>query len=569
MLFPCNGGRLSWICFSLLVGTLLGTPCFAQIKYDPDMEVIEKMARRGVAYLEESAGTQLAGEQLALVALTISEVSKRYDRLIPSDHPLVFRSIDSIKAYIDNEGVGRGMANHGNIYYPALALIVLCDVDDQKYEPYIIKLLNMLEGWQQSNGSYNYPFKTAQDDSVGDISQTQYACLAFFVAKHHGYRVDPEVAKKTLEWLVNSQVQSSWYYHSRDGRPVGAGNRDKEFTLSRHCSGLGSTYLMSNLLQLTPRSRKKNGKKIAGSGGLPPSVSMYVKPKVEVTEEEKKVGPLVSFDGGKLANCKRQGNIWFADNFKIETKTWNYYYLYALERYAFFREVAEGEVSEVPTWYDQGVEFLMERQGDAGDFPPGGAVENSIISTSLAVLFLVRSSEVLILPTNTSLLHGGQGFLVNTKLTVKGGQISSQAAIQGIEDVIVLLGQDSAAEQLQVLAEAMDETIRQFTIDEKSRGETMAFMTGLVKDRNYFRRLIAVKILAREQSMDHVPALLYALGDPDVRVAKEAHDGLRLISRKIDAFSLPENPSLEDFGVVKKQWTKWYLEIRPGAELID
>ena len=111
---------------------------------------------------------------------------------------------------------------------------------------------------------------------------------------------------------------------------------------------------------------------------------------------------------------------------------------------------------------------------------------------------------------------------------------------------------------------------KQFSQDQnKSRGENLAFLTGLVKDRNFFRRMVAVKILAREASMDNVPALIYALGDPDVKICKEAHDGLRLISRKVDAFQLSSRPNLDDYKMVKRQWTKWFLQIRPGAELID
>ena len=189
----------------LAIGASLCSSSLGQIKYNPDDEVIEKMARAAVGWLESNTSSQLGGEQLALVALTISEVSKRYDRLVPVDNPFVVRSTNSIKAYIDAAGPA-SMANHNNIYYPALALILLADVDDVAYEQYIIKLINMLEGWQQPNGSYNYPLPGQRDESVGDISQTQYACLAFFIAKHHGFRIDPQVAKRTLEWLVDNPV---------------------------------------------------------------------------------------------------------------------------------------------------------------------------------------------------------------------------------------------------------------------------------------------------------------------------------------------------------------------------
>ena len=568
-------------CFALACFCLCAaSPVSGQEKFDPDDEVIENMARAGVRYIEASS-KNIAGDQLALAALTINEVSKRYDRVIPREHPIVQAAISQILEGLapgdsNNGRRGGGLKEQTSIYYPALALIVLCDVDDNLYREQIIELINNLVERQQPNGSYNYLHMSRNDDSIGDISQTQYACLALFVAKHHGFLIDPEVPKKILQWLVENQSSGSWYYHTKDGRPVSKMANEKTLTMSRHCCGLGSTYLLSDMLQLNPRIRgAKAENKTAGRGGLPPSVSVYIKPKsgdADEAAQQDKTGPLVTFNGSSLASCKSQGNQWFKQNFTVEIPQWNYYYLYALERYAYFREVAEGEVSEVPNWYDQGVEFLMTRQSrDSGGFERGqGALEGERVSTCLAVLFLVRSSEVLILPMNSSLLKGGEGFAQDVVLKSDNGQIKSQAAVKSIEDVMSLLEEDNSDEQLQVLADAMDDAIKQFSRDEnKSRGENIAFLTGLVKDRNYFRRMVAVKILAREPSMDNVPALIYALGDPDLRVCKEANDGLRLISRKVDAFPLPSKPTLDDYKAVKRQWTEWFLQIRPGAELID
>ena len=109
----------------------------------------------------------------------------------------------------------------------------------------------------------------------------------------------------------------------------------------------------------------------------------------------------------------------------------------------------------------------------------------------------------------------------------------------------------------------------------------------MISARNYFRRLIAVRFLAGEQDMDNVPALIYALGDPDLRICLEAHDGLRLISRKIDSMEVSprtrenavrdpgvlasdeENSCRYEFDSIKEKWTDWFLKIRPGAELLD
>ena len=97
----------------------------------------------------------------------------------------------------------------------------------------------------------------------------------------------------------------------------------------------------------------------------------------------------------------------------------------------------------------------------------------------------------------------------------------------------------------------------------------LAYLRGFVSDRNYFKRLIAVKLLSRQQNMDNVPALIYALGDPNLKVCAEAHNGLRLISRKLDSIKITEDASFADYQNIKRQWTEWFLQIRPGAELLD
>lgn len=557
--------------FAMLVGGAV-VACPAQEKYQPDMDEIRRMAEGGVQFIE-SGLQRLNGENLCLAALTISEVTKRYERRIPYDNPVVQKSIEEIVGLVNTEADPNraSLERNNNLYFPSLALILLCDVNDDKYRAEIVKLIRVLEDRQLPSGAYNYRANSEKDPSVGDISQTQYACLAFFVAKHHGFKVKKEVLKATLEWLMDEQTpEGSWYYHTRGQRPVAKMKIEKKLTLSRHCCGLGTTYLLSDLLQLSPRVGGNSKNKKTGTG-LPPSVSVYIKPKPGMDNESKE-GPLVNINGSQLATTKRKGNVWLDKNFSIEINNWNYYYLYGLERYAFFREQAEGEVRERPDWYDQGVEFLKGMQDGNGGFrmTNKNSIETPIRATCLATLFLVRSSEVLILPMTDSLLKGAEGFPEDTPLQESRGTIQGKVAVKNIEDVMNLLSEDRTDEQLRMLADSMDDAIRKFTSDEtKSKAETLAFLTGLVKDRRFFKRLIAVKFLAREQTIDNVPALLYALGDPDIRICQEAHDGLRLISRKIDAYRLPAKPTLDDFKLVKRDWTKWFLEIRPGADLID
>ena len=194
-----------------------------------------------------------------------------------------------------------------------------------------------------------------------------------------------------------------------------------------------------------------------------------------------------------------------------------------------------------------------------------------MVSTGLAVLFLLRSSEVLVLPSSDSVLAGDIGFQNDVSLRIRNdGKIVSQQAIKGVEDIFALLDSDNDEEALQAIIEGMSFSIKEFVGDDaKSAGEKKAFLRGLVTNKNYFRRLVAVKLLAGEQDMDNVPALLYALSDPDVRIAREAHNGLRLISRRINSLNVPAGSSRARYLAVKSEWEDWFRKIRPDADLLD
>ena len=560
------------VLIALLIGLAPNRAVLAQVEFDPEHPEVRKMALDAVNYLTVNppGGT----EELILAALAITECTKRYDNMVPVDHPVVVRAIAAIMEEINADRTkGQSLFSRNKVYVPALACILLCDVNDELYKDQIVAILRELESRQGPFGGFGY---LADKKGVGDTSQIQYIGLAFYVAHHHGFKVNLFSCKKAVEWLAYSN-QGYWWYRYL-GNPsshtpwIGPSRRpDTKVSLSIHAAGAGTLYLLSDFLQLSPRAGRSAAGKM--STGLPPSVSIYVKPAQEGGVTNKK-GPLVSADTGSIAAAKRRANQFFGSNFSINTKKehYNYYYLYALERYGYFRERADGEFKEQPTWYDQGVYYLKKKVRGDGGFQAGPVSENRKVATSFAILFLVRSSEVLVLPSNASRANGNQGFVENVRIKQgEKGTVQALEGVQGIENVMQMLQNgDVEDDRLELIVQSMGPAIASFSKQEgKSRNEKMAFMRGLVTEKNYFRRLIGVKFLAREQEMDNVPALLYALGDPDLRICREAHNGLRLISRKLNSIKVPDNANKTDFETAKDQWTEWFLKIRPGAELLD
>jgi hypothetical protein len=550
----------------LFIGGSMGV-AHAQQKYTPDDPYVEGLVRAAVAYLENNR-PRSADEQ-TLAAIAVVETYKRYEDEIPSDHPIVSDAIEQILAdVVAHQNSPRNPLGTGGIYYPSLAAILLCEVNDQKYAEQIKLILGLIETRQHPNGGYGYD----HEPDIEDTSQGQYAGLALVVARNHGFHLPPDISSQLLDFYCNHQSENTWIYHYKNGVLEG---RDNLKRLSLHISALSSTFLLADVLRLRTKPKRIAGGPVKNlDGTLPPSVVLYVKPKSgEADNQDDANRPLIAFDVAKLNNVQTSGTRHLRDQYQVFPPRWPYYYLYGFERYAFFREKAEGTLSEFPSWYDDGVDYLASIQGQDGSWR--GQVErlqdeSVTAATGLAILFLVRSSQLLMVEGGSGEMLGGQGFPSNRILEMRKGDLVADDLGKGIEDVVKLIREADSEDQLELILPILGPAIKQLSEDTtKSRGEKMAFLRSLVMHEEMMRRLVAVKILASQQDLDSVPALLFALTDPAVDVCIEAHNGLRLISRKIDAFPLSSDPQPPELAEVKQRWTEWFLRIRPDAVLMD
>ncbi len=578
--------ELSLILIGLTIWLTFPAKTHAQNKYYPDHPDVRAMCDAALPNIVNATRDNKRG---TLCALAVVQYYKRYESRVPRDNEFVKSMVEIIAPQFV---APNDIVDEQELYYPCLAMILLAEYDAKKYAPEIKRFLQKLKERQRPNGAFTY--KTQPNS--GDTSQTQFAALAMSVAKTHGFNVDVEMGKKALNWLCSSHQNGQWIYKlvyagggNGPGRPDPTANNQPG--QSMQAAGLGSVYLLSDFLQLYQRSKSMSGSLSNKDIGLPRTVTIYVKPVDGEESMLNKQGPLVTFERGKLNNATKAGNVNLINNFSPYNYSWNYYFLYALERYAYFREQAEGDMRGLENWYDQTIDFMKGEQQADGSFPRGqDKKEVSIDATAFAVLFMVRSSEVINLPISTSVLDGGIGFENDQVIRQDdSGKIRGLEAEKSLSDMLDMLKDGKASQkQMQKLTESLKKQIVKFRKkDDKSRGEIKAFLRSMIGAKNYFRRLIAVRFLAGEQDMDNAPALIYALGDPDYRIAVEAHNGLRLISRKIDSLVLssfakenaPRDSAVlteeeksnlrQEFARVKKEWTDWYLKIRPGAELLD
>ncbi|MCI0361768.1 MAG: hypothetical protein L0211_25055, partial [Planctomycetaceae bacterium] len=337
-------------------------------------------------------------------------------------------------------------------------------------------------------------------------------------------------------------------------------------------AGLGSVYIAADLLGIT--DPKEDPKK----SGIPP-VLKEVEQKQGKTKRRDRKSMVV--DEAAVRRAMADGNGWFAKNFTVKTESWMHYYLYGLERYMSFRELAEGHAEREPDWYNQVFDHLRRTQQASGSWP--GESESEQISTSFAVLCLSRSTRksinVKLKALGEGVLLGGMGLPKNiSDLQERNGKVVESPLGGSVEEILAII-EDPNNPELKRLAESGQSIALDSDITKRS-GQ-VARLRSLVSAGNYESRLVAVKTLSKVRDLDNVPVLLFALTDPDVRIVVEADKALRFVSRKFRGVGLPDDPQAPGSDVqvpagqwpqvkaAQKAWKDWFLAIRPDAELLD
>jgi hypothetical protein len=243
--------------------------------------------------------------------------------------------------------------------------------------------------------------------------------------------------------------------------------------------------------------------------------------------------------------------------------------MYAFERYKAFQELTTGKAVAEPAWYNEGVEYLQKTQNDDGSWKTVHSHGSApLVDTAFAMLFLTRSSQKAIRKAvlDQGILIGGHGLpknLSNAKMV--DGKVVTPQMVQDVDDLMSMLKNvDDRPFDATRLPGGL-------TLDEDitKRTSQLEKLREMVTNGGFDVRLAAVKTLAVSHELDNVPALLFALTDPDPRIVREAREGLRLISRKIRGFGPLAVSSEEKLAEIERKWKDWYLSIRPDGELIE
>lgn len=534
-----------WAC--LLIGVLAAAPARA---YTPESPEVKQMVRRGLEFLESSDDDRLGGKCLIALAFLKEAYPERHSQI--KNHPKILAAVQACKeAVAEGENI---KGKQGVIYSLGIAVIFLCELDADLYRTEIDAMLGLLRKYQKPHGGWGY-----LNRENGDTSMTQYGVLSAWTARKKHVDVPQPSVEAVANWLLRTQQTDGGFgYQAVDpGHYNGASQRKDQVTLSMGAAGTGSVLMAANLLGFIKIKEQPHEK------GVPTAltrVSNGTKP-----DERKPAAPAaVQVDPAQVNSAVQRGNRWFEANYKIDWGPHTHYYLYALERYKSFLELAENNQPEEPAWYNDGVNFLQKTQKRNGSWQ-SDANDGAQIDTSFAILFLVRSTQKSIgrIDPLAGLLSGGRG--LGSEI-VRNGQVIKDPLARQADQLLKILNDPDHPDYQRVLADPKNVMLAEGGEIDREQAQRLR---QLIAGGEPEVRQAAVQALAHTRDLDHVPTLIYALTDPDWRVVRAARDGLRFISRKFGGYGIPDNRDDEKRELGIRAWKKWYLTIRPDAVFLE
>ncbi|UUO08981.1 terpene cyclase/mutase family protein [Blastopirellula sp. J2-11] len=515
--------------------------------YSPESPEVETMVQKGAGFLKSTGVHDRPGGK-ALVALALLKAGEK------ESHPRVQSGVDAARSL----GSKTPSNAHDNAYDVGMSLILLCELDPEANREPIQNLLQYFLDTQKPGGGWGYAGR-----NTGDNSMTQYGALGLWLSQRSGFEVPIPTVERLCNWILRCQDPSGgWGYQGVDPGP---GNFQRvqqvEMRPTMVCAALGSLYMGSDLLNITERRKQDVEEK---SPSLPGFVREVKTP--DAVERSKILTKAV--DAGRVTASKNAGRNNLAATFTISPNQWDFYYLYALERYESFRELDLGKKDPKPAWYDAGVNHLRSTQANTGSWR--GKNEEPMVATAFAILFLKRSTAQSIKKRSRVFdegrLVGGRGLpKVVEDATIKNGQVVNKSELLESDKFLSMIEADDAE-----LERFLHQDVKfELSEDERGRSEQIVQLRRKIREGSFGARLLAIRAIRQSKDFDSIPALIYALTDPDVRVAIESRDALRFITRKFNGFGMPRGADLTQRSLYANQWKQWYRSVRPDAEFLD
>ncbi len=535
--------------------------------YTPDDPKVQAICEKAVRFMEkaqpgrgEAQENKLGGQ--AVIALAIYKYYRRFGGSFkPKTHPKVQKAIARCKSVANN---ATALQKEDN-YSVGIALIFLAEVDSSGSYSEIGKYTQEILRRQKSHGGWGY-----ENSQAGDTSQMQYAVLGLWSAMNSGVSVGAQPVERVAKMIASCQEKNGGW-----GYQVWANRGDEDITFCRTAAALGSLYVCADYLGFSKTKPDEDDKNEIKTIILPPALIPVIETDGQNDGVKRKRIQIRSsmnynilqkaFDGGNGHMGKR----------KLEEKEWQYYYIYAIERYESFRELVEGYYVKEPKWYNDGVDFLASKQAGNGTFAGSGRgaeSEGLQVGAAFATLFLLRSTRDSInrVVNTEGSLRGGYGLpadVSEVRLT-QDNKIQAPKVTVEMDDIMGLIEDGENAEMFDDMIKNPDA----YSIGGMKASGSKEYALRLrrvLRSGSWQARIVAARILGLQGDLDNVPILIYALTDPNKKVVREARDGLRLTSRKFDGYDLPDVPKPPELNKAIADWKTWYKTVRPDAGFIE
>ncbi|QDT51959.1 hypothetical protein Pan258_60560 [Symmachiella dynata] len=309
----------------------------------------------GVKFLlrkQKSDGSWASGGSWDIGVTSLTALAL-FNAKVPADHPQMALTLRYL----------RNSSNEPNrTYEVALMIMALAAAKDGGRDGgRIAKLVEKLEDSQirRGEGRGGWSYGTAPGGRLniqgGDNSNSQYAVLALRDAQEYGVEVSTATWERIrAHWLGAQNVDGGWGYSLTS----------KSSTGSMTVAGIASMVIVHSMLSDDANEIDEDGHPICCGT---PEEDPYLK-------------------------ALERGVEWMTRNFAVgmnpKAHTWQLYYLYGLERAG---RLSARRFFGQHDWYREGAEYLVARQHQfAGSWKGSGHMEDEIISTSFALLFLSK-----------------------------------------------------------------------------------------------------------------------------------------------------------------------------------
>ncbi len=546
-------GRLALSLVVLLVGASM--PCRGA-EYASEAEIKQAIEKSKTFLLQDiERGTNRAS--IGAVALLKAGVK-------PSDKR-VKKVLDDLASRCQGDEF-KPYSRHASIYEATVYIMAFANSEPDKYKAEIQFLVDWLIKSQRADGGWEYP----DEKESADTSQSQYALLGLWEASIQGVEIDQSVFDRAVRWhLATQRKDGGFTYEPGQGGTTSS-------THSMTAAGTGSLHICR--MFMFP-STKDSASPFAGDSSAQKKKASDRKkfgvledPDLVEAELEKsatKSAPRRTVGGAALNASIGRSLGWLNQNFVVSNPTgWPMYYLYSLERAMALANIEEELGNHA--WYREGATHLVRSQNERGDWRGNGGPGPS---TAFGLMFLTRATHKTLgrrrvrRKIGGGLLAGGRGLPDDLSSTsIEGGTVKQRKMTGPVDELLAVLEDPKNANFFQA-QEALVETV--ILGDPKALVGKTDKLLKLASTKNDEVRRTAMWALGRSQDITVVPTLIQALNDPNLDTMVEARNALRFISKRIDGFGLPAQPSDKERERAIASWKKWYLTVRPYDEQDD